>query len=115
MYGRLPDFVANAFPSFNFVVPVMFCDLFDQGIERELRLFNRHDDEFPGANGHIDRRVLVKLYLIGKGSWNPQGQTVAPLLHPCLHGGRYNEYTAKIPVHEKDRIGALSRVGGGTV
>jgi len=38
---RLPDFVADAVAGFDFFVPVVLGDSFDQSVERELGIFDR--------------------------------------------------------------------------
>ena len=53
--------------------------------ERELRLDDRHDDEYAVVYAHVDYGVLGKPGLLGERLGNPQRQAVAPFLNASFH------------------------------
>src|SRR5215213_8505577 len=94
VYAGLPDFVPNALPCFDLVVPILVGDLFDQRFERD-RGFSGNDDEFAGSDRQIDRRVLFQMDLLRERPRDPDCQAISPFLDRRLHTGLVD--TTSIP------------------
>jgi hypothetical protein len=81
----LPDFLPDGATPVDFLVQVRRLDAGKKLLKRVGLLRRGRYHESAPLNGKLDFPILFEPHLERERLWNPKGQAISPLLHPCPH------------------------------